>query len=88
VVSPLPPSCQRGVLGLATVLERCVNTTATPITINVLKILLPKMFPTAISGLPARAAMMETHSSGTEVANATIVSPTTIGGIDSLSDTP
>ena len=47
----------------------------TPTTNKILKILLPTILPIAISVLPCLAATEDVTSSGSEVPNATIVSP-------------
>lgn len=48
-----------------------------PITINMLKVLDPITFPRAISDSSLNAATLVVESSGREVANAMMVSPTT-----------
>ena len=53
------------------------NNPAIPTTTNMLKMLEPKMFPTAISGLPFLAAETDTASSGRLVPNARIVAAIT-----------
>ena len=56
-----------------------------PTTNRILKILLPTIFPIAISAFPFLAAETDVTSSGRDVPKATIVSPTMTAGILKLS---
>ncbi len=56
----------------------------TPKMINILRILEPRTFPTAISTLPFNAEVMDTAASGALVPIATMVNPTTRAGIPNL----
>ena len=56
---------------------RFLNNTPNPKIKPRLNILEPKTLPTAISGLPSNAALIDTANSGAEVPIATIVKPIT-----------
>ena len=62
-------------------INKLLSSAAIPITISMLKMLLPITLLTAIALLPVMEDVMETAASGALVPSATIVNPTIIVGI-------